>query len=74
MGKDLNEAIKWFKTAAENNDAESQYMLGGIYLNGLGVEKNNTEAAKYFKLAADQGHQNAKLYLMSLSPDKANNH
>jgi TPR repeat protein len=28
---------------------------GGCLLNGLGVSTNHTEAAKYFKLAADQG-------------------
>ena len=49
-------------------------MLGGIYYKGLGVEKDEKEAAKYFKLAADQGHQKAKMYLMSLQPDKANEH
>jgi WD40 repeat protein len=39
-----------------------------MYAQGLGVEKNNKEAARWFRMAADQGHALARKELMSLRP------
>ena len=41
-------------------------MLGGFYLDGIGVKKNATEAVRLFRLAADQGLQEAKSELERL--------
>jgi TPR repeat protein len=41
--------------AAEHGDSKSQYLLGEIYYSGKGVSKDETEAVKWLKKAADQG-------------------
>lgn len=38
-----------------------QFSIGTFYLYGNGVKKNYAEAAKYYKVAADQGHQKAQI-------------
>jgi TPR repeat protein len=38
---------------------EENYQKGLKYENGQGVDKNYSEAAKYYKLAADNGHADA---------------
>lgn len=48
-------AQKFFHIAAEEGDANAQYMLGYMYNYGH-VEKNLTLAVKYFEMAAKQGH------------------
>lgn len=37
----------------------AQYALGLVYANGDGVKKNNEEAARWYRLAADQGNMRA---------------
>lgn len=49
------EAVKWFKLAAEQGNADAQYNLGDCYFLGNGVEKDLKEAVKWYKLAAEQG-------------------
>ena len=55
VNQDYNEAAKWYRLAAEQGDANAQYVLGVLYENGLGVEQSNTEAAKWYRKAAEQG-------------------
>jgi len=45
---------------AEHGDAESQYIIGRYYEEGIGVEKDLNEAKKWYTKAAAQGHFNAK--------------
>ena len=45
---------------AEQGDAESQYQLGLLYLDGIGIKKNEKLAAELFKKAMDQGHLDAQ--------------
>lgn len=45
--------------AAQNGDANAQFQLCGAYYLGQGVPKNEQEAFKLCKLAADQGHVEA---------------
>ena len=54
------------RTAAENGDAEAQYQLGLMYRRGLGVPKNDAQAAPWYHLAAEQGHAEARLELDAL--------
>lgn len=42
---------------------EAQYVLGLMHTNGWGVAKDEVEAAKWFRLAADQGHADAQYIL-----------
>ena len=46
------QAIKWFRRAANQGDTASQGALGSCYFDGLGVPKNRVEAYKWFNLAA----------------------
>ena len=63
MGKDKQEAAKWFRKAAEQNYAPAQSNLGYCYDNGRGVEKDAEEATKWYRKAAEQGHPEAQLNL-----------
>ena len=63
-GQKVIEHIDWFKIQAEKGLADAQFNLGVCYANaGLGVTKNDMQAAKYYQLAADQGHVTAQFYL-----------
>ena len=55
--KNYVEAVKWFRTAAEQGDAEGQYYLGCCYELGFGVERNRSEADKWYFKAKEQGHK-----------------
>ena len=57
--KTLNEAVKWYRKAAEQGDVGAQYRLGYLYEDGEGVKKNLNEAVKWYKKAADQGNEAA---------------
>ena len=50
------EAVKWFRKAAEQGDADAQFYLGWAYVtNGEGVPKDEVEAVKWYRKAAEQG-------------------
>ena len=42
---------------------ESQYFLALCYEEGFGVEENTCKAAHFYKLAADQGHDDSQYRL-----------
>lgn len=54
------EAVKWFRKAAENGYADAQNRLGVRYSNGQGVIKDEEEAFRWFLKAAEQGHSKAQ--------------
>ena len=54
--KDLEEAVKWYRKAAEQGYARAQYNLGHCYEYGKGVEKNEIETVKWYRKAAEQGY------------------
>ena len=41
---------------AKRGDADDQFQLGWMYSKGQGVPKDNTEAVKWYRLAAEQGY------------------
>ena len=49
------EAVRWFRLAADQGDADAQSNLGVMYANGEGVLEDDPEAVKWLRLAADQG-------------------
>jgi TPR repeat protein len=51
------------KKLAENGNPIAQYNFGCRYINGDGVPQNLVEAAKWFRLAADQGVAEAQYRL-----------
>jgi serine/threonine protein kinase/TPR repeat protein len=67
---DYHEAKSWLEKAALGNSSYSQYQLGRIYLNGMGVPVNQTLARHYFDLAARQGNQDARQLLYNMDNNK----
>ncbi len=57
------EAITSLLVLAQTGNVLAQYNLGLMYYNGTGVEKDQSEAAQWYRRAADQGHANAQYYL-----------
>lgn len=56
LTRNLLEAIKYLKLAAEQEYPPAQYLLGVLYDKGEGVKKDETEALRLYQLAAEQGH------------------
>jgi|GEM_PF-358066 len=63
--EDHAQAAQVYRNAAEKGDAKSQYKLGGMYFQGLGVTQSYPEAARWFRKAAEQGHVGAQ-YLLGI--------
>ena len=61
--KDYEQAVKWFRKAADQGVDEAQYNLGLCYYAGLGVTQNYTSAVEYFRKAAEQGNVKSITYL-----------
>ena len=61
---DYDEAAKWRGLATiQGDDAEVQYNLGVMYHHGKGVPPYYAKAAKWYRLAAEQGHVDAQYNL-----------
>lgn len=57
---DTNKAIKYYKTAIENDYSPSQYRLGRLLIDGLfGAPKDEKTAIDLFERAVQQGNLNA---------------
>ena len=54
--KNLTEAVRWYRLAAEQGFARGQKNLGTMYEFGRGVEQNHKEAVRWYRLAAEQGY------------------
>ncbi|MEZ5305164.1 MAG: tetratricopeptide repeat protein [Verrucomicrobiales bacterium] len=70
--RDFVEAQKAFSELAEDGSAEAAFALGVLAQRGLGTEKSEAEALKWYRLAADAGHRaaqvNAGMMLLSKEP------
>ena len=57
---DENElAVKYYRMAANQGDAEGEFGLAGMYLTGEGVPKDRKEAHVWMRKAAEKGHVQA---------------
>jgi TPR repeat protein len=63
VAKNQLEAVKWFRKAAEQGNADAQYNLGCCYYDGKGVEKDSAEAVKWTRKAAEQNDADAQFSL-----------
>jgi len=54
--EDYATAVRLLRPLAERGDAAAQFQLGVMYDNGIGVRQNHAEAAKWYRLAAEQGN------------------
>ena len=59
----FEEAVKWWRKAAEQGFAEAQYNLGQIYGRGEGVAQDYAEAVKWYRKSAEQGDADAQYAL-----------
>lgn len=59
----IQEALEFFKKAAEKSDASGMFSLGAIYGGGNHLRENRQEAQKWFEKAAELGHSKAQLML-----------
>jgi uncharacterized protein len=57
VAKDLAEAVKWYRRAAEQNYVLAQYDLGVCYAKGNGVPRDYVKAYMWWLLAAAQGNK-----------------
>ena len=67
MERDLEQAIDWYRKAADQQVVPAQVKLGLIYEEGLGAKKDLMEAARWYKKAADRGHALAQERLRLLT-------
>ena len=51
---------------ADLNDKSIQFYLGWMYMEGCGVAKDDSEAVKWYRKAAEQGDEDAKEALKRL--------
>jgi TPR repeat protein len=63
VGKDLAEAARWCRKAADQGYPYAQFYLGLKYDIGQGVAQDCAEAARWYRKAADQGVASAQLNL-----------
>jgi TPR repeat protein len=63
VAKNLDEAVKWFRKAADQGYVKAQSDLGACYFNGSGVAKDLVEGVKWYRNAADQGYDLAQFDL-----------
>jgi hypothetical protein len=72
------EAVEWLHKSAATGCSWSQYLLGQAYQWGHGVESDDAESERWYRLAAEQGHQEAAESIAEwakydvLTVDKAN--
>jgi len=63
---DYQAAMKEWRPHAEQGGVAAQYYLGEMYQYGRGVPQQNSEAAKWYRLAAKQGYSRAQRALEHL--------
>lgn len=59
LRRDMNMAMRWFEEAGNGGDADANFNLGVLKLQGQGIPQNKFEAAKHFRLAGERGHETA---------------
>ena len=70
VDQDFDEALIWYKLAADQGHVGGQTNLGALYANGQGVDQDLDKAKKLFSLAADQGDVSAQSFLEQLSTER----
>ena len=60
VAKNYEEALKWYRKAANQNLAAAQFNIGYMYAEGKGVDKSMSEAVRWYRKAAEQGYAAAQ--------------
>ena len=58
--KDYKKAVEWLTKAAEQGEAEAQFILGEIYIEGKGAIKSFKTAKYWVQLAYENGFDRAE--------------
>lgn len=61
--RSIADALRWYREAARNGNADANYALGQFYESGEGVAPNQGEAMTYYEAAAESGHPMAQYRL-----------
>ena len=56
ISEENEEALKWYKKAAAAGDAEAEFYLAGMYVEGDGTAKDPAEALRLFNASANRGY------------------
>jgi len=67
---DRQRAAAFLRPVAEKGDPSAQALLGQIYLEGIGIEKDLYEAGRWLRSAAANGEPSAAFALAELTTDK----
>lgn len=60
IGKDFEQAVKWYWLASDQGNAKAQYALGSAYMMAAGVAKDVPAAIRLFEQAATGGSAEAQ--------------
>ena len=60
MKGDTEKSLEYLKQSANLGYMQAEEVLGGAYMSGVGVSKNQVEAKKWLKRAHDHGSKNAE--------------
>jgi TPR repeat protein len=60
------EMLIWARKAAEQDNATAEFLVGEIYHQGWGVDRDDVKAARWYTQAANQGYADAKTRLAEL--------
>jgi len=55
VAKDAEQAVSWYRRAAEAGNTEAQFNLGSCYDDGDGVAKDAEQAVSWYRRAAEAG-------------------
>jgi serine/threonine protein kinase/TPR repeat protein len=66
VGKDLVEALKWYRLAAKQGNPLSQMHVGMMYARGWGTNQDDAEAVRWYRLAADQNEPYGQIGLAGM--------
>ena len=60
---DYGVALRLLRPLVEKGDRDAQFLMGQMYFFGLGVERNDAQAAQLYSAPADRGHAEAQYRL-----------
>jgi TPR repeat protein len=59
LGRDYEKALAFWLPAAVRGNADAQFFVAGLYLDGNGLERDLIQSHIWFARSASQGHQRA---------------
>ncbi|WP_169781611.1 tetratricopeptide repeat protein, partial [Escherichia coli] len=58
--------LQWYLSAATQGHEVAQYELGQMYIQGIGVERDEVQAHRWFLQSAEQGYLHAQYHTARL--------